>query len=239
MAAGTASRLTSFSGYAELHAHSDHSLLDGAASPEALALRVAELGISAVALTDHDALYGAVRFVQTARQIGIKPILGAEMTVQGGAALGGANTHLTLLVETGEGYANLCRLITLGRAGRKKGTTLLSRSDLANHTGGLIALSGCRRGEIPQLLAAGAAKEALQVAWGYAQLFGPTHFFIELARHHRQGDARLLAQLTSLAVRAGLHLVATSNAHYLSPEQREVHDVLDLHPAQHNVGRGR
>jgi error-prone DNA polymerase len=89
--------------YAELHAHSDHSLLDGVPSPEALVARAAELDLPAIALTDHDALYGAVRFVLAARQAGVKPLLGAEMTLEDGS-------HLTLLVETAEGYANLCRL---------------------------------------------------------------------------------------------------------------------------------
>lgn len=223
MAAGTTAHLTRRSprkvGYVELHAHSDHSLLDGVPSPEALALRAAELGMPALALTDHDGLYGAVRFVQGAKEAGLKPILGAEMTLDD-------KTHLTLLVETGEGYANLCRLITLARRDQAKGVSRLSRGDLAAHVEGLIALSGCRRGEIPQHLAAGATEEALQVTRGYARLFGPACFFIELQRHHRQGDLRLIAQLVSLAEQTGLGLLATGNVHYLRPKQRELHDVL-------------
>lgn len=215
--------------YVELHAHSDHSLLDGVPSPEALVVRAAELEMPALALTDHDALYGAPRFVQAAQQAGIKPILGAEMTL----GVRGQDVHLTLLVETQDGYANLCRLITLARQGQAKGVSrLLWGDDTAEsaiftaHTGGLIALSGCRRGEIPRLLAAGAFDEALQAAGKYARLFGPGRFFIELQHHHRQGDARLTAQLISLAGRLGLEVVATGNAHYITPEQREVHDVL-------------
>ena len=227
--------------YVELHAHSDHSLLDGVPSPESLVLRAAELGMPALALTDHDNIYGAVRFVQAARELGIKPILGAEMTLESGPTaevlgergdreeLGftaGEGFHLTLLVESGEGYANLCRLITLARRGRPKGVTLLAKGDLAAHANGLIALSGCRRGEIPRLLAAGATAAALQAAWGYARLFGPDRFFIELQRHHQRGDLQLLGQLVSLADHARLGTVATGNVHYLTPEQREVHDVL-------------
>ena len=206
-------------GYVELHAHSDHSLLDGVPTPEALAIRAAELGMPALALTDHDGLYGAVRFVQAAQEVGIKPILGAEMTLQGG-------DHLTLLVETGEGYANLCRLITLARRNQAKGIARLAHNDLAAHTGGLIALSGCRQGEIPRLLAAGLAEQALEIARGYARLYGPHHFFIEIQRHHLQGEARLNAQLISLAAHARLPLVASGNAHYLTPAQREVQDIL-------------
>ena len=122
-------------------ARNDNILLDGVPAPEALAARAAELGLAALALTDHDALYGAVRFVLAAREARIKPILGAEMTLED-------DTHLTLLVETKEGYANLCRLITLVRHGQPKGVARLARRDLAAHAGGLIALSGCRQGEI-------------------------------------------------------------------------------------------
>jgi error-prone DNA polymerase len=206
-------------GYVELHAHSDHSLLDGVPTPEALVIRAAELGMPALALTDHNGLYGAVRFVQAAQEVGIKPILGAEMTLQGG-------DHLTLLVETGEGYANLCRLITLARRDQAKGVARLARGDLAAYADGLIALSGCRQGEIPRLLAAGLSDQAFQAARGYAHLFGRHRFFIEVQRHHLQGEARLNASLLSLAAHAELPLVVTGNAHYLTPEQREVQDIL-------------
>ncbi|MGD2177125.1 MAG: DNA polymerase III subunit alpha [Anaerolineae bacterium] len=206
-------------GYAELHAHSIYSLLDGVPAPEALLARAADLGIPALALTDHDALYGAVRFVRAAQEAGIKPILGAEMTL-------GDGSHLTLLVETAEGYANLCRLITLARRDQEKGLARLDRRDLAAHTGGLIALSGCRRGEIPALLLAGMAEQALGVAQGYSRVFGPDRFFIELQRHYLKGDNRLLARLAALADRVDLDVVATGDVHYLHPRQREVHDVL-------------
>ncbi len=225
MVTGTTPHLISRSsspGYVELHAHSDHSLLDGVSSPEALVARAAELRMPALALTDHDGLYGAVRFVQAAQEAGIKPILGTEITLD----TDGHGNHLTLLAETGEGYINLCRLITLARRGQAKGMSRLAKADLAAHTGGLIALSGCRRGEIPHLLARGQPSEALQVARGYTHLFGPDHFFIELQRHHCQGDARLLAQLVSLANHVRLEIVTTGNTHYLTSEQREVHDVL-------------
>jgi len=224
MAAGTAAHLRPRSfvpGYVELHAHSDHSLLDGVASPEALVARAGELEMDALALTDHDGLYGAVRFVLAAQQAGIKPILGSEVTLAGEGP--DDESHLTLLVETGEGYANLCRLITLARQGREKGVARLSKRDLAAHAGGLIALSGCRRGEIAQLLTANRFERALEVARGYARVFS---FFIELQRHYRRGDNRMLRDLVVLADRAGLEVVATGNAHYLHPHQREVHDVL-------------
>ena len=242
MALGTPLHLTrrpTAPGYVELHAHSSHSLLDGIPAPEALVARAAALGLGGLALTDHDGLYGAVPFVLAAREAGIKPILGAEITVAKGhpeeedretgdhkTSDCRAETHLTLLVETAQGYANLCHLITLARRGQEKGVACLQRRDLAAHTSGLIALSGCRRGEIPRLLLAGKLAQATEVALGYARLFGPDRFFIELQRHYRHGDTRLLANLIVLATRTGLDVVATGNAHYLFPQQQAVHDVL-------------
>src|SRR5512136_1710078 len=132
--------------YVELHAHSYYSLLDGVPSPEELVHRAAELNMPALALTDHDALYGAPRFVQAAQQAGIKPILGTELTLTN---CGGC---LTLLAENDTGYANLCRLITLARRDQQKGFAALPWRLLANHHDGLIALSGCRRSEIAQAL---------------------------------------------------------------------------------------
>lgn len=168
-------------GYVELHAHSSHSLLDGVPAPEELAAQAAACGMPALALTDHDGLYGAVRFVLAAREAGVKPILGAEVTLED-------DSHLTLLAETRRGYANLCRLLTLAHRGQPKGRARLAHRDLAAHAGGLIGLSGCRRGEIPRLLMAGEPERALEVARGYARLFGPECFFIELQRHYHPGD---------------------------------------------------
>jgi len=205
--------------YAELHAHSSHSLLDGVPAPEALVARAADLKIPVLALTDHDALYGAVRFAKAAQEAGIKPLLGAEMTLED-------DSHLTLLIETAEGYANLCRLITLARRDQEKDAAKLRKCDLAACTEGLIALSGCRRGEIPRLLIAGKREQAMGVAQACARIFGPDHFFIELQRHFRRGDNRLMARLVTLADRVGLDVVATGDVHYLHPHQREVHDVL-------------
>src|SRR5437879_9322760 len=99
-------------GYVELHAHSAYSFLDGASLPEELAIRAAELGYSALALTDHDGVYGSLEFAQAAKAFGVRPVTGAEVTLAGG-------THMTLLVESATGYANLCRLLTEAHAGTR------------------------------------------------------------------------------------------------------------------------
>jgi error-prone DNA polymerase len=97
-------------GYVELHAHSAYSFLDGASLPEELAIRAAELGYGALALTDHDGVYGSLEFAQAAKAFGVRPITGAEVTLADGS-------HVTLLVESAMGYANLCRLLTAARSG--------------------------------------------------------------------------------------------------------------------------
>src|SRR5512144_1179108 len=119
--------------YVELHCHSHYSLLDAPSSPESLLDRAASLGMSTLALTDHNGLYGAVEFRQAARKRGIHPIIGAELTLAHG-------THLTLLAETQAGYANLSRLITAGQLAGSKGAPCLSIADIARHAGGLLCL---------------------------------------------------------------------------------------------------
>jgi len=206
--------------YVELHAHSYYSLLDGVPSPEELVQRAADLNMPALALTDHDALYSAPRFVQAAQQAGIKPILGAELTLTNG---GGC---LTLLAENDTGYANLCRLITLARRDQQKGLAALPWRWQTDHTQGLIALSGSRRSEIARALLAGDQDKARLAAERFASLFGRQSFLLELQRHHERGDRRLNVGLSKLAGSLGLRLIATGNVHYLSPDDAPLHDIL-------------
>ncbi len=205
--------------YIELHAHSSHSLLDGVSFPEELAAKAAEHEMPAMALTDHDGLYGAVPFIRAAEAVGVKPILGAELTLTTGA-------HLLLLAETAQGYANLCQLITLAHQDQPKGTARLDPHLLPAYHEGLIALSGCREGVIARPLLAGKRDLALEAAQHYAALFGPDHFFIELQRHFHPGEMHLNRDLHALADQLGLDVVATSDIHYLEPAQREIHDIL-------------
>ena len=206
--------------YVELHTHSYYSLLDGVPSPEELVQRAADLNMPALALTDYDALYGAPRFVQATQQAGIKPILGAELTLTNG---GGC---LTLLAESDVGYANLCRLITLARRDQQKGFAALPWRGLADHTQGLIALSGSRRSEIARALMAGETDKAKHTAERFASLFGRQSFLLELQRHHERSDRRLNTGLANLATSLGLRLVATGNTHYLFRDDAPLHDVL-------------
>ncbi len=212
--------------YVELHAHSYFSLLDGASSPEALVERAAQLGMTALGLTDHDGLYGAVRFWQAARAAGLRPIVGAEVTLQDGR-------HLTLLAETQQGYANLSRLLSLAHVPPSAseawpGKTLprLGWEALHRHTTGLIALSGCRAGAVAGPLAAGNLSETERAARRLSDIFGAEHFFIELQRHLLADETMLVKGLTSLAARLGVEVVATNNVHYATPDGQRLQDVL-------------
>lgn len=207
------------SSYIELHCHSNCSFLDGASSPQELLLRAQELDMPALALTDHDGLYGIVKFIMAAREVGIKPIIGTELTLDGGY-------HLTLLAHNQIGYSNLCRLITRAQLDHEKGDPLLAWKHLDGHTDGLLALSGCHRGEIAQYLTRGDTKGAMEAAQGYVKVFGPGNFWIEVQRHLVGYDHRLSNDLIALAKELGIGYVATNNVHYATPETRPLQDVL-------------
>ena len=216
--------------YCELHCHSYYSLLDGASSPEALVERAVDLGMSALALTDHDGLYGVVPFWRAARARGVHPVIGAEVTLED-------KTHLTLLAEDQHGYANLCRLISQAHLytppDKSVDTRWLGKTDprvtwevLHTHRRGLIALSGCRQGPIARPVLAGEAEAAQRAAERLRDLFGPDHLFVELQRHLLLDEALLIRALVAMARRLDLPLVATNNVHYATPEARRLQDVL-------------
>lgn len=210
--------------YIELHCHSYFSLLDGASSPEDLLARAGELGMSALALTDHDAVYGAVRFIQAA-QNGVRPIMGAELTLQSVQPSEQLH-HLTLLVENDIGWRNLCQLITLARHNAPKGEARLPLELLREHAEGLIALSGCSQGDIPTALRRGDTATAQAALHRYMEWFGQKHFFIELQNHLLPHDDILNTRLVALAEAAGVGYVATNNVHYATRDRHRLQDVL-------------
>jgi len=204
--------------YVELHCHSCYSLLDGSSMPEALVERAAALGYPALALTDRDGLYGAVRFWRAANDRGIKPIVGSEVTLDEGS-------HLTLLAETQAGYANLCRLISAGQLDGQKGEPRLTFEMLATYAEGLLCLSGCKQGPVAAALLAKDRERACR-AMGRLQDIFADRLWIELQRHLVPMEARLNASLVELARRMHVEIVATNDVHYARPEKQPVHDVL-------------
>jgi error-prone DNA polymerase len=204
--------------YVELHAHSAYSFLDGASLPEELAIRAAELGYSALALTDHDGVYGSLEFARAAKAFGVRPITGAEVTLADGS-------HVTLLVESAAGYANLCRLLTAGHAGtrvpgkeRELLEPALRQTLLEERNDGLVCLSGCAR----QGLAVRNPNAAARVA----QVFGRDRFFVELQRPFERGDAHRNAQLRDLAEALGVATVATGDVHAHDRARTGLQDAL-------------
>jgi error-prone DNA polymerase len=205
--------------YVELHCHSYYSLLDGASSPEALVERAAALGYPALALTDHNGLYGVMRFWQAARERGLKALVGAEVGLADGS-------HLTLLAETQRGYANLCRLISTGQLAGQKGQPRLTVETLAQHAQGLLCLSGCRRGRVASSLRSREDERAHQAASQLCDAFGASRFWIEIQRHYLPTDAHLTAALVTLAQAVGVGIVATNDVHYADRSSQRLHDVL-------------
>jgi error-prone DNA polymerase len=212
-------------GYAELHCHSAYSFLDGASQPEELAVRAAELGYEALALTDHDGVYGSLEFAQAAKAFGVRPITGAEVTLVGG-------THVTLLVESSRGYANLCRLLTEAHAGtrpwnlsgqvpRKGADPLppaLPLESLLERNEGLVCLSGCARH--------GLGPHRPNVAAQVATAFGRDRFYVELQRPYERGDARRNAALRELALDLGVATIATGDVHAHHERRTRLQDAL-------------
>ena len=203
--------------YVELHAHSAYSFLDGASQPEELAARAAELGYEALALTDHDGVYGSLEFAHAAKSLGVRPITGAELTLDGG-------THVTLLVETQQGYANLCRLLTAAHSrtrpkeGREPLPPSLEPALLDELHEGLVCLSGCARH--------GLAVRDPNAAARLADVFGRGNFFVELQRPYERGDARRNAALRDLAAALRVPTLVTGDAHAHDVCRAELQDVL-------------
>lgn len=222
--------------YVELHCHSGYSFLDGASHPEELVLRARELALPALALTDHDGLYGSMEFARAARLHGLQPITGVELTLrdvfEGDAepctarwpALG---YHVTLLAETARGYANLCRLVTRARMESPRDAPALPFAALLEPVAveGVIALTGCRRSPVLAALARSrhdgeAMLERLRLA------FGPDRLFVELQNNHVRADVQRMRTLALLADETGVPVVATGNVHYHRASRYPLQDAL-------------
>ncbi len=215
--------------YVELHCHSSFSFLDGASSPLELAQRAAGFGYPALALTDHDGIWGSMEFAVACKGAGIRPITGAELTVEHEGRL----FHLTLLVENEAGYRNLCRLLTAAHArtrdGRDRRATQpqLPLGDLADRAEGLICLTGCaRQGLVPAAWADGDLARGETMARRLRRWFTPENLRVEIQRPYWRHDHARNRWLASLARSLDLKLVATGNVHSHEPERARLQDAL-------------
>jgi error-prone DNA polymerase len=211
--------------YLELHAASAFSFLDGASLPEALVARAAELGYSSIALLDRDGVYGLPRFHLAATRAGLKPIVGAELTIGTGARAGGSASpdsrifSLPLLVSSREGYRNLCRLITRKKLRPPKGDGALTLEDLDGQVGGLVALVGRAAINGPRFGVGGLVDRLVGV-------FGARNVAIELQRHLLRDEEADNHALLDLASAFHLPVVATNGVRFAEPADRPLYDVL-------------
>ena len=215
-----------------LHLHSEYSLLDGALRIDEIPRLAKEMGQSAVALTDHGNLFGAVVFFEACEKEGIKPIIGCEVYVapagrfSRSVAREGNYYHLTLLVENELGYKNLCRMVSLSYTEGFYGKPRVDDELLARFSEGLICLSGCMGGYIPQCIAKGEFENARQYARQLARIFGKDRFYLELQSHGLGGQRDILEYTAVMAQELGLGIVATNDVHYARAEDARTQAVL-------------
>src|SRR5690349_13294075 len=206
--------------YAELHCHSNFSFLDGASHPEELVERAAALGLEAIALTDHDGMYGVVRFAEAAAELGVATAFGSELSLGLSAPQNGVadpeGSHLLLLARDPDGYRGLCRTISTAQlAGREKGRPVYDLDEVVADTAGhALVLTGCRKGAVRQALHRGGRGAAAVALRGLVERFGADGVAVELVHAALPTDGEVNDALAALAADAGLPTVASTAAHY-------------------------
>ncbi|HEY3282197.1 MAG TPA: DNA polymerase III subunit alpha [Armatimonadota bacterium] len=218
--------------FVHLHTHSAYSLLDGAGKVKGLVKRAAELGMPALAMTDHGVMYGAVEFHEACLEAGIKPILGCEVyCAQRGRTdrdprLDSSPYHLLLLAKNRAGYRNLVRLVSMASIEGFYYKPRVDKELLAQHSEGLICLSTCLGGEVPQLILNGQTDAAVESLKWFKKTFGERNYFIELQDHGIEEQHRVNEALLNFHQDFKLPLVATNDLHYIRSEDADIHDVL-------------
>ncbi|MFP4396034.1 MAG: DNA polymerase III subunit alpha, partial [Anaerolineales bacterium] len=218
------------SDFVHLHTHTEFSLLDGLSSPRELANYAVELGMDALAITDHGVMFGVVDFYQACQAAGIKPIIGIEAYVARTSRHSrnrddGKPYHIVLLAQNQTGYQNLLALTSLAQLEGFYYKPRIDKETLAQHSAGVIALTACVQGEIPQLLHAGRDAKAREAVHWYQEHF-PDRFYIELQTHDIPEFDPTYEKMIALAREMNVPLVATNDIHYAKPDQAEAHDVL-------------
>ncbi len=217
--------------FVHLHLHTDYSLLDGACGVDGLIKRVADIGQKAVAMTDHGNIYGTVEFVTAAEKAGIKPIVGCELYIckkddHRAAPEGDTYNHLLVLAENEEGYQNLIKITSEASMHGFYYKPRVSKKFLAEHSKGLIGLSGCLAGEVCEELLAGKYDAAKNAAGTFRDIFGKDNFFLEIQDQGLPEEHRIHADLFRLEKELGMQMVATNDSHYLCEDDAHAQDVL-------------
>jgi DNA polymerase-3 subunit alpha len=216
--------------FVHLHLHSEFSLLDGANKTGDLVNRVKELGMPAVALTDHGVMFGAIDFYKKCKAAGVKPIVGCEAyispTTRDERGPKATSNHLVLLAQNYTGYLNLCKLTSVGYLEGFYRKPRIDHEVLAAHSEGLIALSGCLKGEVAESFTKQGVKAAIERAGRYREIFGSDRFFLEIQDHGIPEQQKLVRSMRGIAGELGLNIVASNDAHYLTGNHAEPHDCL-------------
>jgi len=219
--------------FVPLHVHSDYSLLDGASQLPALIDRAVELGISAIALTDHGVMYGAIELIKVCQAKNIKPIIGNEMYVVDGdikVKQKGKKFHQVVLAKNTQGYKNLVKLTTISHLQGMQGTgpfgrPCINKQILEQYHEGLIVTSGCLGGEVPQAILRGDIKTAVELAKWYKQVFGDD-YYLEIQDHGTPEDRVVNVELLNISRKLGIKIVATNDSHFISCDDVDAHDAL-------------
>ncbi|HZR32808.1 MAG TPA: DNA polymerase III subunit alpha [Terriglobales bacterium] len=217
--------------FIHLHLHTDYSLLDGACDVDKLVARAKELGMPAVAMTDHGNIFGAVHFYNAANKAGIKPIIGCELYIckkddHRAAPEGDTYNHLLVLAENEQGYRNLVKITSEASLHGFYYKPRVSKRFLAEHSAGLIGLSGCLKGEVAERLTEGNYDAARQAAGSFREIFGPQNFFLEIQDQGLEMEKRIQPGLLQLSKELNTPLVATNDSHYLCEDDAHAQDVM-------------
>src|SRR5882762_4659333 len=220
--------------FVHLHLHTDYSLLDGACDVEKLCQRVKEMGMPAVAMTDHGNIFGAVHFVNAAHKYGVKPIVGCELyickkddhNIERTPPEGDTYNHLLVLAENEEGYRNLVKITSEASLHGFYYKPRVSKRFLAEHSRGLIGLSGCLKGEVAERLTEGNYDAARAAAGTFTDIFGKENFYLEIQDQGLELEHRIHPGLFQLEKDLGLPLVATNDSHYLCEDDAHAQDVM-------------
>jgi len=219
--------------FTHLHVHSHYSLLDGLARPEQLLKQAKEMGLDALALTDHGAMYGAIEFYSLAKKMGIKPIIGCEVYLAPNSLtdktpkIDSKFYHLVLLAKNKTGYYNLLKLVTIAELEGFYYKPRVDKEVLKKHSDGLIALSACAKGEIPSALLVDDYKKASHLAQEYQEIFGKDNFYLELQHHPELPDQEKINDgLLKLSKELNIPAVITTDVHYTKKEDKKAQDVL-------------
>jgi len=220
--------------FVHLHVHTEFSLLDGMIRTKQLAKRAAELGMPAVAMTDHGNLYGAIEFYKNCKEAGVKPIFGCEIYLAPGditekKEIPGRKraTHLTLLAETNEGWTNLSKLVSKGHLeGLYYGKPRVDYATLREYSKGIICLTGCITGPVNEWLRAEQEEKARETMAELVDIYGRDHLYVEIHNHGLEPQRIVTPGLLKLATEFGLHPVAANDVHFLHRDDHEAHDVM-------------